>query len=375
MNNALVLSGGGARAAYQIGVLQGLQEILNNEKPFNIYVGSSGGAINATHLASYYGRFSFGLQELNHLWSNLNSSQVYHTGFQSVLRVGGKLARDFLFRKRSFRQFRYFMDTAPLRELISKHQAHERLHRQIDKGDLKGLCIAATSYSEASTIYFMETARKIAHWRRHRRRSEFCRITVDHVMASCAIPLIFPPIRIGEHFYADGSTRNIFPVSPAVRMGCDRILAVGVRINKDEHLPLHYEPSLARQTSVLLNALFFDAMDSDLEQLEIKNQIARNHRTEKPLKDIRYLMISPSQDLSEIALKHRNEAPRSLMFFLDSLGTAEEAASLLSYLLFEPGFTRSVIDLGYRDAYSRKQEIKQLFSESGSTVKAPATAG
>ena len=226
MHTSLVLTGGGARAAYQIGVLKGIAEIVDDDKPFDSYVGASAGAINAVHLASKHGDFAGAVHELEQLWGNLRSDSVYDIGWRRMFGMGFSLMKDILlWHRESSSPIRYLMDTAPLRRLLTEHNKIEQLHQKIHKGELSGLVLSATDYREAATAYFIETAHRVDNWRRHRRYSVNTHIGIDHIMASSAIPMFFPPVRINERYYGDGAIRNIYPLSPAVHLGADKILA------------------------------------------------------------------------------------------------------------------------------------------------------
>ncbi|MDX1693859.1 MAG: patatin-like phospholipase family protein [Ketobacteraceae bacterium] len=366
MNIALVLTGGGSRAAYQIGVLEGIRKITGqNDKPFNIYVGSSGGAINATYLASHYGTFNKAVGDLSHFWGGLRSEDIYNTSITSLLKTASGLLYDFTLGRHYHNKVRYIMDTQPLRQLIERNESHGSLHKKIQEGGLRGLSIAATSYDASSTIHFVETGLPLKPWEKHRRCAKLTDITVDHVMASSAIPFFFPPVRIGDDYFGDGSIRNIYPLSPAIRLGCDKILAIGVRNAKEEFREQkHDKPSFARVLSVIINAIFLDAVDSDLEQLNIKNRIAKSDACSgaTSLRHIEALMISPSRDLAEIAYELQDSLPRVLSYFLSGLGAPEEASTLMSYFFFEEVFTKKIMELGYQDALAQEEEIKEFMS-------------
>ncbi|HWU44938.1 MAG TPA: patatin-like phospholipase family protein, partial [Bdellovibrio sp.] len=259
----LVLSGGGARAAYQAGVLMALSDIcaeMKIEQPFQIYSGVSAGAINAAVVTSYDGNFSQACQHLNKLWNNIKSEDVYVSNPMSLTQEGIHWLLDLSLggMKRST-PGKSLLNTAPLRSLIEKYCTFENIEKKIRQNDIQALAITAMDYFNTYSITFVEAHKDIPIWERARRKSERANISADHLMASSAIPLLFPPINLGEGFFGDGSIRNLSPLSPVIYMGAERVLAVGVRSPRElcysqKSEALNEPPTVARILSVMLNA-------------------------------------------------------------------------------------------------------------------------
>ena len=229
----LVLTGGGARGAYQAGVLTGIAEIMAEEgihHPFPILSGSSAGSINASYLAAYGDDILSATYELRSLWENIATDQVFKTDAISLAKIAGRwimeLSSGSLFGQH---RARALLDTAPLRELLTTRTPFNRIHQNIESGAIKSLAVTAVNYSDGTNVTFYDSCQKSRPWQRTRRRAEPCHITADHIMASAAIPLVFPPIQVGEHYYGDGSLRNYTPLSPAIKLGASKLLVIGVR--------------------------------------------------------------------------------------------------------------------------------------------------
>lgn len=373
----LVLSGGGARAAYQAGVLHAVGEVcaeLNIKQPFKIYAGVSAGAINMSYLTSHSGFFADATQGLTNLWSNIKSEDVFISN-PFWLTYGGVrwLADLSLGGMKGATPGKSLLDTAPLKSLIQKHCPLENISQKIKDNDLTAVAMTALDYSNATSVTFFEAHESIQSWERVRRKSERTQITIEHLMASSAIPLLFPSIKINERFFGDGSIRNLSPCAPAIYMGADRILAIGVRSRQDpcnshQKSSASDPPSVARVLSVMLNAVMMDGIELDLERINRINtemqQLSIHERRKLSVRPVEVLWISPSQDLSAIAAQSSQELPRMIRYLLRGLGSLEEASEITSFLLFEQIFCKRLMDAGYEDAMAQKKQLLSFLDVS-----------
>lgn len=366
----LILSGGGARAAYQVGVLMGIAEMVprGTRNPFPIICGTSAGAINAAALAANAHNYRMAVKGLERVWSNITADQVYRTDlyafFRSLLRwaVGSFLSG-------STPVNSALLDSTPLSKLINLVINFDRIEKSLQQGDLQALSISATSYGSGEAIAFFQGQEGLEGWQRARRIGRPTHISAQHLLASSAIPILFPAIEVDGRYYGDGAVRQLAPISPALHLGAERVLVVGVSGNTSSahQRELGGYPSLAQVLGHILNSVFVDTLEGDVERLErINNTLSAIPEKERikqgiNLREVDVLKIYPSQPIDEIAASHIHELPRSLRLFLRGSGaTRSPGAAAVSYLLFEPGFTRSLISLGFRDAKKREEEIRNF---------------
>lgn len=367
----LILSGGGARAAYQVGVLMAIADIAPRDIkcPFDIICGTSAGAINATSLASQAVHFRTGVRGLERIWGNLAAESIYRTDWSSF---AGLIFRWLLasVRKGESHLAYSLLDNAPLATLLEQVINFKKIQRQLDAGNLFALSITAAGYSSGESVSFFQCAQPVPSWRRVRRIGVPTEIKLEHLLASSALPILFPAVKINREYFGDGAIRQLAPLSPALHLGARRILVIGVsgvaggatrRISGDIY------PSPAQIIGHVMNSAFVDAFEADVERLERINRTVRTipedvrRANQMELREVELLKIFPSQPLDEIAARHAHELPRNLRALLSGSGALKRGGgTAVSYLLFEQGFCRELMALGYTDAISRRGEIAEF---------------
>jgi len=370
----LVLSGGGARAAYQVGDLKAISRLLPNERgnPFDIISGTSAGAINAVALASYAGHYRLGIRQLERIWKNFSCDQVFRSNFTSVLSWSMKFFMNTLFGYKAGEPVS-LLDNTPLKELLSKFISFDNIQKAIDNQDLHALSVTASGYSTGESVSFFQAHNSVKNWQRLRRIGVRSRINIQHLLASSAIPTVFPAVKINREFFGDGAIRQLAPISPVLHLGASKILVIGVSGDNHKRKPretMTTYPSMGKIMNHMFNAAFLDSMESDVERLtrvnntisKIPNDILQGQGI--PLRPVELLEISPSESIDDIAARHARELPASLKFFFNSKNRKQKSgAGVLSYLLFERGFCRDLIQHGYDDAMKQKDEILKFFCE------------
>lgn len=379
MHVGLVLTGGGARAAYQAGAIRALSEILPPGKlPFRSLCGISAGGVNAAFLGGNIADFADAARRLADVWGELSPDRVYRTDSRRMLAIGSRWMRD-LSTGGLFQQSRinFLLDATPLRDFLHEKLPLLRLRENLSSGALEGFAVTATSYATSVAVTFFDGNSAIEPWVRATRVGVRESIRLDHVMASAAIPIFFPPIRIKGTWYGDGSVRMTAPLSPAVHMGAERLVVVGVRRWRDpgELAPGRRPPkkdSLAPSeiAGTLLNAVFLESIEADVERLERLNQLVAlvpprdRGRLPHHLRPIPALVLRPSRDLGQLAGDQYRRFPRFLRYLLSGIGAnGGNASDLLSYLAFEPIYVGRLVELGYEDTLARRHEIELFFGE------------
>ncbi len=376
--NALILSGGGARAAYQVGVLHALSDIRpDRHNPFPIICGTSAGAINAVALAAHPGEFRQATTDIAQLWQQLEIEQVFRVGWWPLTSGLVKVVGSLFHQGVSQGQPLALLDNAPLRALLTRVIPFNNISARIASGDLEAICVTALGYNSGESVSFFQGNHALRGWRRARRVGTPSVISVDHLLASSAIPTIFPAVHLSKEYFGDGAMRQMAPISPALHLGADRVLAVGVSSNRNpsswvkKKLAAKHSPSMAQIVGQMFNSAFIDALEGDLEHMERVNALLalidkdRCDETDH-LREVETLVISPSKALDKIAGRHVRDMPSSLRFFLRSTGATARGggSAAASYLLFSHGYCNELMELGYQDAMWERESIERFFDKS-----------
>ena len=369
----LVLTGGGARAAYQVGAIKALAQILSEvDRPFPVITGSSAGAINGAVLASGADDFAAASRRLEELWLALAPESVYRTDVPSLAGLGIRWMG--MAGGGGSRLANHLLDTAPLRALLEREVPVERVPGHVQSGALTAFALTATNYLTGTAVSFFDGAPQLDSWVRSTRLGRRTPLRIDHVMASSAIPIFFPPVELEGVVFGDGCVRLTTPLSPAIHLGADRVIAISLRYQRsgEETAELNTLTSpgtltLAEIAGVLLNSVFLDSVESDIERLERINRTlslippARLTATPAALRRIPALLLCPSQDLGELATGLSPKFPGFLRYLLRGLGAkGARGSDLLSYLAFQRGYVEKLVDLGYRDTLGRTDEIESF---------------
>ena len=376
----LVLSGGGARAAYQVGVLHQLAKWFEQENkrefdfPFKILCGTSAGAINAAALACAGRNFYQSTERMLKVWENFSSDQVFRSDSLGIIRTGARwlsaLSIGWMLRKRP----KCLLDNTPLSHLMHQLLHFRRLDEALENGTIHALAVTASSYSSGRSVTFFQTQKVIESWARTQRVALPDRITVEHLLASAAIPFVFPAVKLNiegrmEHF-GDGSIRQLAPISPAIHLGANRVMVIGSSQSDKDHTERveiqNAYPSLAQIAGHAMASIFLDSLSIDIERLSRVNKtlglLPPEMATKTSLKPIELLVISPSERIDEIAARHTQDLPRPVRTLLSALGATEASgSSLASYLLFEANYTRELIRMGIADTIAKREEVYEFF--------------
>ena len=386
-STGLILTGGGARAAYQVGVLRAVHRIRQEAgappgNPYPVLAGTSAGALNAAALATDADDADAGIAKLVRVWENMHVEQVYRTDSFGVIRTGAKwltmmsmgwaIARMRRLRPRSM------LDNTPLHSLLAEMIDLDRIERLIGDGHLKALAVSASSYTSGSHVTFYQSASEHLPWIRSNRLAVQTPLTMAHLLASAAIPFMFPamtlPLQGAYEWFGDGSMRQTAPISPAIHLGADRILVIGAGRMREPAGPRIMAPSpypsIAQIGGHAMSSIFLDALAVDAERLQRINAtlalIPEHVRAQASLKPVRLLLISPSERLDDIAGRHLGALPTSIRALLGGIGVSKggpgsNGAALASYLLFEADYTRELMALGEKDTDARRSEVLEFF--------------
>ncbi len=379
-NTGLVLAGGGARAAYQVGVLQAIKEIIPDPRvnPFKIICGTSAGAVNAGSLAVYADNFGQAVDNLLEVWRHFEPHHVYRADFPGVVANSCRWFAGFLFGAFLKNKRISLLDNRPLEALLARYLNFDRIERNIEMGALDAVAITCSGYTSGQSCSFFQGALDLKPWKRSQRIGIKTRLTVQHLMASSAIPFLFPPYHLNREFFGDGSMRQVAPVSPALHLGADRVVVVGtakIRNDSPERTRGDLYPTLAQVAGHVMNSIFLDSLAVDLERLERINRTVSASSPEAlkkmglTLHHVDVLVLTPSEPLESIAVRHVRSLPFSIRFLLRSIGAMRRGgANLASYLLFEQGYCRELIQLGYHDTLKRREEVESFLAGGLSIV-------
>ena len=366
-----MLPGGGARGAYQVGVFRGLLEILEpSGNPFPIITGTSAGAINAAVLASHAENLARGTDRLEHFWRTMTCNRIYRTDWRAVMSSATHWVGSLLFGRLGVPGPVSLLSTTPLRQLLERETQLGGIPRAIESRTLHGVAVTSSGYTSSRALAFFDGAEVVEGWERARRIGRRTTIDVDHLMASAALPVLFPPVRVGNEWFGDGGLRMTAPLSPAIHLGADRILVITTRDGHPDPEPHHLEriPTVGDVGGYLLDILFLDNLDADLARLKrINETLARlspEVRADSPLRPIETLVLRPSVDLRDVADRHMDRMPRSVRFLLAGVGAWRPGTRLPSYLLFDAAYCRDLIELGKADALAHRDEVLAFFRDA-----------
>ncbi|QDZ90419.1 patatin-like phospholipase family protein [Shewanella decolorationis] len=369
-STALVLGGGGARAAYQVGVLKALVQLYprNHGVPFKIICGTSAGAINGTSIATHASCFHLGVKKLEWVWRHFETRKVYRATLPGVLKHLSKMALKGLQDDKVNTDAGSLLDNEPLRHLLNELIDFKRIDRNIRNGALTALSVDTSCYNNSRSVTFFQAARDIENWTRARRSGERRMLNTEHLLASSAIPMVFPSIKLNQAYYGDGSVHQLAPLSSPIHLGANKLLVINLD-SPHKHFPmeLEYHPKTATIAGHLLDTIFSDTLNSDLERLERINHtlslIPEESRAQLALHPIKTLVIKPSEDLSKIAARFYDDMPWAIKTLLGFFGIDRQSdSSIVSYLLFEKSYTSALIDLGYQDGMAHLDELKAFFN-------------
>jgi NTE family protein len=374
---ALVLQGGGARAAYQVGVLKALSEILGHpeENPFPIITGTSAGAINAALLAAHADNFARGVETLVNVWTNFTPDQVYRTDFPGVARNSLKWLSAFLFGAITKNHRVSLFDNSPLAELIARHVDLPKIAGHLESGALRAVSVTAAGYTSGQNCAFFQASSGMQGWRRSQRVGiRVSQLRCEHLMASAAIPFAFPAIKINREFFGDGSIRQIAPCSPALHLGAERVFVVGTaklvkdipeRLNGDEY------PSLAQIAGHAMASIFLDTLAVDIELLQRINStltVVDHHKLKTSGMNLHHVDVCvacPQEPLETLAYEHVRDLPWTIRALMRTIGAMRKGgATLASYMLFDKRYCQALIEMGYQDMLKRREEIAIFFDAS-----------
>jgi len=377
-NSALILGGGGARAAYQVGVLKAIAEMVpdNCGNPFPIICGTSAGSINTVALASNASNFHEGIRKITGVWSNFELHHVFYCDAKNLFKRILHWAWANLGPGDRHKGPGSILDNRPLRKLLGQYIDFNNIDKSIQNGELHAYCLTACSYTSGESTTFFDGVPEISDWIRTHREGVREKMSIDHLMASSAIPVIFPSVRLRDEHFGDGSMRQTSPISPALHLGAKKILIIGLRMEKElgSQEPPQFRPSLGQISGYVLDTLFLNSLQSDIERMERMNRTLQetDSNNSDKLKVIDHFVIGPSEDIANIAMKHYLELPKSFRIALKFIGMSKaNSRRFISYLMFTKTFCQELIDLGYKDAMNQKQELADFLEKKICPLKRP----
>ena len=371
MKTALVLSGGGARGAYQVGVLKAIAELLPRSKvnPFQIVCGTSSGAINAAKVATEADDFHNAVKDLEDIWSNLTSNQIHQVGYLDIFKSILKILMSFFHSGIAKGQSLSVFNNQPLHNLLKRNIDIARLDRMINQAHIHALSISALGYSSGQNINFFQGHESLQFWRRSRRIGAKTILEHKHLMASLALPALFPSVLINREYFGDGALRQSAPLSAALHLGADKLLVIGVSSSAetiDERTLTDHSPTIAQVLGNLLNSAFIDSLEEDVQMLKRFNSLAKyitpEQQKELKIRPVELLVIKPKVKFDQVAADFAHELPKSMRFLLSMIGANKKGggSSLASYILFEKEYCQALIHSGYQDAMAQAEEIRNF---------------
>tara|TARA_B100000767_G_scaffold60556_1_gene56383 strand:- start:347 stop:1471 length:1125 start_codon:yes stop_codon:yes gene_type:complete len=373
MKTGLVLSGGGARGAYQVGVLKAIADLhpKHTSNPFNVITGTSAGAINAVALAASANNFRLGVKKVEKIWNTLHIQRVAKVRGRDLALQAVKLGCSFVHPRCAKDKPLALLDSSPLRDLLSTSIRFENIQQRIKAGQLDAVSVTATSYASGNSVTFFEGLPELTSWRRAKRLGIPAKLSAEHLLASSAIPSIFPAEKIGRQYFGDGSLRQLAPLSSAIRLGAERIVVVGVSGRNTTRLSLRrdHPPSMAQTLGHIFSSAFIDTFENDINNVTQINEMLGILANEAPdfspeaVKSLDLLVIKPSIDLDDLAAQHLNDLPSAFRRVLRGLGAGRAGGgNLASYVMFEAAFCRELIEQGYRDTMAEEDTVRNFFS-------------
>lgn len=366
---ALLLTGGGARAAYQVGVLKAIASAYprSSPLPFQIICGTSAGALNGAGLACYASCFHLGVKKIESVWRNFRTQQVYHADYLHLIQHQFRNFYSAFQADYANKRPVSLLDNRPLKQLLTRILDLQRIDRNIMRGYLSSFAVTASCYNNGDSVTFFQSD-NASEWRRAKRCGQRTLLGIHHLMASAAIPLIFPSVRIHQQYFGDGSVNQLAPLSAPIHLGADKILIIGVddpRPNEPSQRLLHH-PDLATIAGHLMDTVFTDTLNSDIERMQRINktvELLQQHKIKTELKPVQSLLLNPSQNFNQLASEYFLCLPLAVRTLLRSFGIRQHSdSSMVSYLLFEQLYTRRLIELGYQDGMRQQQKIRQFLA-------------
>ncbi|MGY5452945.1 patatin-like phospholipase family protein [Agarivorans sp. MS3-6] len=362
---ALVLTGGGARAAYQVGVLKAIAEQYprNHASPFSIICGTSAGAINATALSVYASCFRLGVKKLEYIWRNFECKQVFKTDGLAIAKQLSSIVCKSLHADYNQQQGFSLLNNEPLQDLLDAYLNYKRIDKNIANQYLHALSVTASNYQDGNSLSFFQADEKQQNWQRARRLGQKTQIHTTHLLASTAIPLIFPAAKVGKDFYGDGSIHQLCPLSPAIHLGADKILAIHLEQQRHPSSGIDAPaPNSATIAGHLLDSVFSDTLNSDLERLERINRtldlLTEQQQQQLDLRPVATLSIKPQLDFEQLSHDYYSHLPFSVRMMLITLGIKRDKPSAItSFLMFEKAYTNCLISHGYQDGLKQIDNI------------------
>lgn len=362
---AIVLNGGGARGSYQVGVLRALYEIVKKDQNlFDIITGNSAGAINAIFLAANADDWGKSTQKLVDLWQKIHPEDVYDINQFTMSNLGSRWVKGTILKSAEAELSNGLLDTTPLKKLLERKVDFHKIRQHFSAKILSAVSLSTTNYYSGATVVYYDGDQNIADWSKPSRLSLRAELRVEHVLASSAIPLFFPAVKINSSYFGDGCIRQITPLSPSIHLGANKIITIGIRhknnLEQVKALTLRPNPNppISQIGGVMMNAIFLDSLEADVERLEKMNAIVEMIGPKSPWRYIPILSLGPSKDLGTMTTKLNQELPTFIRYFLKGIGvTGQSGLDLLSYLAFDSSYTMQVVELGYEDTMAKKNLI------------------